>query len=64
MRLLATLFLAVVAIVLGLLAWGSLSNLWADNPDNSAGTYLWVGGLALAGLGVSVAAAVGIWRDQ
>jgi hypothetical protein len=63
MRLLWTVVLLCVGVVAGLLAWGSLQNLWSDYQDSSASTYLLVG---VPSLLVAVAALYGAaraWRD-
>jgi len=39
--------LAVVAVFAGLLAWGSLENLWSDYKDSETSTYLLIGVPAL-----------------
>lgn len=43
MRWLATLVLLALGFVAGMLAWGSLSNLWSDYQDSSTSTYLFIG---------------------
>ena len=62
MRVLATAVLLALAAVAGLLAWGSLQNLWEEQPDSEAGTYLLIG---IPSLAVTVAAlycVVRLWR--
>ena len=57
-----TAVLIAVAVVAGLLAWGALSNLWADYRDSPTSTYLLYG---LPALLVAVAAllqAGRLWR--
>jgi hypothetical protein len=63
-RVVATLFLTAVAVVMGLLAWGSLSNLWADYRDSSISTYLWIGIPALTVSAGAVIATFVIWRER
>jgi hypothetical protein len=43
MRLLQAIFLAAVGVGAGLVAYGTLSNLWADHQDSSTSTYLLIG---------------------
>lgn len=54
-RALAVAFLLVVAAVSGALAFGALSNLWADYQDSPASTYL------LYGLPAAVLCAATLW---
>ena len=42
-RVLAALFLVAVAVVCAFVAWGALSNLWADYQDSPTSTYLLIG---------------------
>jgi hypothetical protein len=54
MRTLLAVILLGIAFGLALLGVGAVSNLWADHPDNGAGTYIAIGGgafvLAIAAL--------------
>jgi len=43
MRFLLSAFLAGLGVATGLLAFGALSNLWADYQDSSTSTYLLIG---------------------
>jgi uncharacterized membrane protein len=63
MRWLVMLALLSLAVLAGMLAWGSLSNLWSDYQDSSTSTYLLIG---IPSLLVALAALYGaarVWRD-
>jgi hypothetical protein len=64
MRRLALPVLLVAAAGSGLVAWGSLSNLWAGYQDSPTSTYLLIGVPALAFCVAALLAAVGLWRDR
>jgi hypothetical protein len=59
--LLGGLMLAIAAFS-GLMAFGMLQNLWADDADNSRGVYLAVGLPFLAACIAALVSAVGVWR--
>jgi hypothetical protein len=54
-RVLVAIALIVVGAVAALIAWGALSNLWADYQDSPTSTYLLIG---LPSLAFSVAALI------
>jgi hypothetical protein len=58
------LVLLVLAGVSGTLAWGALSNLWADYKDSPDSTYLAVGLPALAVAAAALAGAVAALRRR
>jgi hypothetical protein len=63
MRWLASVVLLALAFVAGMLAFGSLSNLWSEYQDSSTSTYLLIG---IPSLLVALAALYGaarVWRD-
>jgi hypothetical protein len=64
LRFVAVVYLIVVAGGAGMLAFGALSNLWADYQDSETGTYLVIGLPALAVCIVALFAAVQIWRAR
>ena len=47
-----------------MLAFGALSNLWADYRDSPMSTYLLIGLPALVGSLAALLAAGGVWRDR
>ena len=57
-------YLIVVAGGAGMVAFGALSNLWADDQDSEPGTYLAIGLSALVAGLAALFAAVRIWRDR
>ena len=64
LRALALLILGVVGVLSALIAYGALSNLWADYKDSTDWTYLSVG-LPLLALALGCAwAARRIYRDH
>jgi len=62
MRLLASTLLIAIAALAGAMAWGALSNLWADYQDSPTSTYLLLGLPALAVCLAAVGATVRLWR--
>ena len=48
MRIVLAIALLLVGVVSGMLAYGALSNLWADYQDSPTSTYLLIGLPALA----------------
>jgi len=64
LRALGLALLLVAAAGAGTLAWGALSNLWADYRDSPTSTYLMVGLPALAGCLAALAAAARLWRGR
>jgi succinate dehydrogenase hydrophobic anchor subunit len=63
MRFLWTAVLLLVAGVAGMLAWGSLENLWSDYRDSETSTYLLIG---IPSVLVALTALYGVarvWRD-
>jgi hypothetical protein len=63
MRWLATLVLLAFAVVAGMLAWGSLSNLWSDYQDSSTSTYLFIGIPSVLVALAALYSAARLWRD-
>jgi hypothetical protein len=63
-RILAVGYLIVVSGGAGLVAFGALANLWADDQDSGTGTYLAIGLPALSICIVALFAALQIWRDR
>jgi hypothetical protein len=63
-RVVAAFVFTAVAVLAALLAWGALSNLWADYQDSPASTYLTIGGLALAASAAALFAAWRLWRER
>jgi hypothetical protein len=64
LRVAASLLLLAVAVPAGMLAWGALSNLWADYQDSPTSTYLLVGLPPLAACLGALVAALLIWRGR
>jgi hypothetical protein len=64
LRVLAVAYLIAISGAAALLAFGALSNLWADYQDSTTGTYLVIGLPALAVCLATLFAAVQIWRDR
>jgi hypothetical protein len=64
MRWIVLVFLLVVGAGAGAVAWGALSNLWADYQDSPSSTYLMVGLPALTLCLAALLAAASIWRQR
>jgi hypothetical protein len=64
MRWIVLVFLLVVSVGAVAVAWGALSNLWADYQDSPAATYLLVGLPALTLCLAALMAAASIWRQR
>jgi hypothetical protein len=56
--------LILFAAAAGAVAWGSLSNLWAEYQDSPTSTYLLIGLPALALCLASLVAAAASWRQR
>jgi hypothetical protein len=64
MRIALACVLLLVALASGSLAWGALSNLWADYKDSPVSTYLSIGLPALAVAAAALVAAVLLFRQR
>ena len=62
MRVLVTVALLALAVFAGMLAWGSLGNLWSDYQDSEASTYLLIGVPSLLVTLAALYGAARVWR--